>query len=91
MSRSDAGPPDSAGEGPLQDPPARPCVFISHSSIDTWIARQIGVHIQECGADIFLDEADIEHGDDFEDRIHDAEEKCSERVVLLIPWAMSRA
>ncbi len=91
MSGSDAEPSDSVGDAPPRDPQARPCVFISHSSIDTWIARQLGAHIQQCGADIFLDEADIEHGDDFEERIHDAEERCSELVVLLTPWAMTRA
>jgi hypothetical protein len=49
-------------------------VFISHASIDTWVARQLASHIEQCGADSFLDETDIKHGDDFEDRILDAEE-----------------
>ena len=65
-------------------------VFISHASADAWVAKQLRAHIQHRGADVFLDEADIAHGDDFEERIHDAEERCSELVVLLTPWAMER-
>jgi hypothetical protein len=44
-------------------------VFISHSSIDTWVAKQIALQIENCGARFFLDEADIHHGDDFEEKI----------------------
>ncbi len=65
-------------------------VFISHSSVDTWVARQLATHIKGCGADTFLDAADIEHGDDFEDRILEAEATCSELLVLLTPWAIGR-
>ena len=65
-------------------------VFISHSSTDTWVARQIAQHVRQCGAETFLAEADIEHGDDFEERILDAEPECSELLVLLTPWAITR-
>lgn len=65
-------------------------VFISHSSKDTWIARQIAAHIRQSGADTFLDEADIQHGDDFEEEILKAEETCTELLVLLTPWALIR-
>mgnify|MGYP001458545062 CR=1 FL=1 len=68
----------------------KPRVFISHASLDTWVARQLASHIAACGADTFLDEADIQHGDDFEDEILKAEEKCSELLVLLTPWSISR-
>ncbi len=44
-------------------------IFISHSSTDTWVARQIAKHIENLDASTFLDEADIDYGDDFEDRI----------------------
>ncbi len=54
------------------------------------MARQIEVRVRECGAETFLDEADIEHGDDFEERILDAEPGCSELLVLLTPWAITR-
>ena len=36
-------------------------VFISHSSKDTWVAKQIERHLQECGAHTFLDA----HMDDY--------------------------
>ena len=44
-------------------------VFVSHSARDTWVARQIAEQIRKCGAKPFLDEADIEVGDDFEQEI----------------------
>ena len=69
---------------------AKPKVFISHSSPDTWIGKQIAGHVQQCGADTFLDNADIHHGDDFEQKILEAADQCTELVVLLTPWSTSR-
>lgn len=65
-------------------------VFISHSSTDTWIAQQLANHIRACGAETFLDEADIQHGDDFEEEILEAELCCNELLVLITPWSLSR-
>jgi hypothetical protein len=65
-------------------------VFISHSSIDTWVARQLARYIEEAGAATFLDEADIEYGDDFEERILEAIRTSHELLVLLTPWALKR-
>ncbi len=65
-------------------------VFISHSSIDTWVAKQIASIVHQCGASTFLDEADIEHGDDFEERILEAAHTSDELLVLLTPWAIER-
>ena len=65
-------------------------VFISHSSIDTWVARQLARHIHDSGAATFLDEADIEHGDDFEEKIVEAAKECAELVILLTPWSATR-
>jgi hypothetical protein len=48
-------------------------VFISHSSTDTWVAKQIASHIKNCDAETFLDVAHIQHGDDFETEILKAE------------------
>ncbi|HEX9983784.1 MAG TPA: toll/interleukin-1 receptor domain-containing protein [Thermoanaerobaculia bacterium] len=67
-----------------------PLVFISHSSTDTWVAKQIAAHVRACGAEVFLDEADIAHGDDFEGRIVQAAKAATELIVLLTPWAMNR-
>ncbi len=63
-------------------------VFVSHSSVDTWVAKQIAGAIREAGAEVFLDAFDLKKGDDFNDRIQDEAARCSELVVLLTPWAM---
>ena len=68
----------------------KPKVFISHSSIDTWVAIQIAAHVRKIGADTFLDEADIEHGDDFDDEIVKASKLCTELLLLLTPWSVER-
>src|ERR1700722_10652486 len=68
----------------------KPMVFISHSSRDTWVAKQIAAHVKCVGAETFLDEADIEHGDDFDDEIVKASKRCTELLVLLTPWAVER-
>ena len=65
-------------------------VFISHSSIDTWVARQLARNVESCGGVPFLDEADIEYGDDFEERILAAARASEELIVLLTPWAIKR-
>ena len=65
-------------------------IFISHSSKDTWVAKQIAREIIACGASAFLDEADVEVGDDFEERILEFLEKANELLVLLTPWALDR-
>jgi hypothetical protein len=65
-------------------------IFISHASADTWVARQIALHIKPVGGEVFLDETDIHHGDDFRERILETEPGCSELLVLLTPWSMQR-
>lgn len=65
-------------------------VFVSHSGEDTWVAKQIANKISKCGAEPFLDEAEIDAGSDFEDDILSFLEKAHELVVLLTPWALDR-
>jgi hypothetical protein len=65
-------------------------VFVSHSSRDTWVAKQIAREITACGAAPFLDEAEIETGAEFEDSILAFLSKAHELVVLLTPWALDR-
>ena len=65
-------------------------VFVSHSSPDTWVARQIAEHIKRCGAACFLDVADVDSGDDFDAKIRKAIRASREMVVLLTPWATTR-
>ncbi len=68
----------------------RRMVFVSHSSVDTWVAKQIAVQIKSCGATPFLDEAEIDVGADFEDDILASIERADEFLVLLTPWALKR-
>ena len=65
-------------------------VFVSHSGMDTWVAKQIAREINACGATPFLDEAEIDVGTDFEEDILVFLEKAHELVVLLTPWALDR-
>src|SRR5258707_5398265 len=63
-------------------------VFVSHSARDTWVAKQIAREIGRCGADSFLDEAQIETGRDFEEEILEFLDNADELVVLMTPWAL---
>jgi hypothetical protein len=65
-------------------------VFLSHSGPDTWVAKQIAREIETCGAEVFLDEAEIEVGKDFEQDILAFLHKADELVALLTPWALTR-
>jgi hypothetical protein len=65
-------------------------VFVSHSSQDTWIAKQIAREIESRGAMPFLDEAQVDAGADFEEDILNFLERAHELVVLLTPWALER-
>jgi hypothetical protein len=64
--------------------------FVSHSSADTWVARQIAREIENRGAVPFLDESQVDAGADFEEDILSFLERAHELVVLLTPWALDR-
>lgn len=68
----------------------RHLVFISHCGADTWVARQIARGVELCGAIAFLDEANVEVGEDFEEGILSFLEQAPELLVLLTPWALDR-
>ena len=65
-------------------------VFISHSSRDTWVARQIAEKIHERGARTFLDANDLRAGYSFARSHPEALQNADELVVLLTPWAVDR-
>ena len=65
-------------------------VFISHSSLDTWVAKQISKEVELCGAIPFLDEENIDIGEEFEDKILYFLDKSHYLVVLFTPWALNR-
>jgi hypothetical protein len=66
-------------------------VFISHSSSDKWIARQIAEHLQARDIDSFLDEKDIETGDGIDEAIQKHLAECDELLMLLSPAALDSA
>lgn len=63
---------------------------MSHSSADTWVAKQIAREIEARGGTPFLDEAEVDAGADFEEDILNFLERAHELVVLLTPWALER-
>jgi hypothetical protein len=66
-------------------------VFISRASCDEWVAKQIARRIEQFKIATFLSELHIRLGDeDFEDRLLEALEQCSELIVLLTPEALQR-
>ena len=65
-------------------------VFISHAGTDAWVARKIAEGVNACGAVSFLDEADIDIGEDFEEDILAALDNAKELIVLLTPWSLER-
>ena len=65
-------------------------VFISHSSKDKWIARQIARLIEELDVQTFLDEKDIEGGDRIPDSIRNSIQNCDELLVLMSQYSVDR-
>src|SRR5712692_1501335 len=70
-------------------------VFISHSSRDQWVARQMARTIVGKGRQYrvksFLDEKDLESGDHIHESIRDSIRDCDEFMVLLTRRSASRA
>lgn len=65
-------------------------VFISHSSRDTWVARQIARAVEETGAETFLDAVRIGVGADFAAEIREALIRADELLILWTPWSLER-
>ena len=64
---------------------SRYLVFISHSSLDAWIARMMVEKIETLGAECWLDEKDLEGGDVISDEIIRGIDACQEAIVLISP------
>lgn len=63
-------------------------VFISHSSLDQYIARTISADLERRGVETFLDAKDIQTGDSLDDSIDGQLEDCDELLMLLSPAAL---
>ena len=69
-------------------------IFLSHSSRDRWIARQMA-HILETkgkavGLRVFLDEKSIEGGQSISETIRTNLERCDEVLLLLSKYSVDR-
>ena len=64
---------------------SRYVVFLSHSSLDTWIASVIAEKIQALGADCWIDEKDLTGGDIIVEDIIKGIDACHEAIVLISP------
>lgn len=65
-------------------------VFISHSSAETWIAHKICEDIMRLGIDVFLDNKDIQTGDDFDIKT-DEHIVDSDEIIILVSQAALRS
>ena len=69
-------------------------IFISHSSEDRWIARQMAAIIERkakrYGVRTFLDDVDLAGGDRIPDEIRRQVESCDEFLVILTPPSIAR-
>lgn len=63
---------------------------MSHSSQDTWVARQLAREIEAAGASVFLDETHVDAGANVEEELIAWLERADELVVLFTPWALDR-
>lgn len=64
-------------------------VFISHSSKESWIARQMAKEVKALGAVPWVDVNDLQAGDDFQMRILEAIRNCTEAIILVSPNSVS--
>jgi len=71
------------------EPQKKYLVFISHSHLDSWVARQIASKIENEGMETFLDQEHIKAGEDFEVRILQALHQADELLVLFTPWGQT--
>jgi hypothetical protein len=67
-------------------------IFVSHGSIDLWLAGQIAKELQSVGAIPFLDETNIPKGSpNFKKIIRDEISASRELVALFTPWSAMRS
>jgi TIR domain len=69
-------------------------VFISHSSKDRWIVRQMAALIEQKGrrhhVKVFLDDTDIKAGDSIPEEIRQGLRDCDELMVLISRESIDR-
>jgi hypothetical protein len=65
-------------------------VFLSHATVDKFIARSMLEKIEAVGATVFIDDRDIEGGADIPATIVQEIKLAQEFVILLTPKSVSR-
>ena len=63
-------------------------IFISHSTKDKWAARRITEDLISLGAEIFLDEKDIETGESIDSSIRKHLKDCNDFLIILSPASL---
>ena len=63
-------------------------VFISHSSVDNWVARQISDVLIRRGHETFLDEKDIKTGDSIDEEIQKHLKQSDHILILITPSSL---
>jgi hypothetical protein len=65
-------------------------IFVSHGGADGWLASQIASRLREAGAETFLDNNDLNKGDDFKHVIRTEVARSDELLALFTPWSTRR-
>ncbi len=65
-------------------------IFLSHATVDKFIAKAMCQMLDAAGAKTFRDDRDIDGGDDIPEKIREAIKTSDEFVVLLTPNSVSR-
>lgn len=65
-------------------------VFVSHATLDKWIAKVICDKLDALGVKSFRDDRDIQGGDDIPNRIREEIRLADEVLILLTPQSATR-
>jgi len=65
-------------------------IFVWHGGADAWLASQIASRLREAGAETFLDNNDLNKGDDFKHVIRTEVAGSDELLALFTPWSTRR-
>ena len=65
-------------------------VFMSHATVDKWVAKVLCEKIELEGASTFRDDRDINGGDDIPESIRREIKRSKEIIVLLTPASVGR-
>jgi hypothetical protein len=82
--------PRRADEASTRSPATPYQIFISHATVDKWLARVVCDKLEAVGATTFRDDRDIRGGDDIPEEIFRQIRQSQEFLVLLTPASVNR-